>query len=420
MKCPNCENSIDENVENCEWCGINLKEFEDEKKAEAIRVEREKTEVENKVKELENARNEAKENAKKTFENSTEESILIETNHASTVSQKKSNLLQKKHYIILLSILIIIPLCFWMYYKYNSEQESNAYEYVMDENTIEACEVFLKHYPNSKYAQYVYDKINSLQEEQNQQKVFDLIANNMIYVQGGNFMMGTNDGDNEEKPKHKVTVSDFYIGKYEVTQAQWQAVMGTTIQNYIDLGYSNRNGWGKGDNYPMYCVSWNDAQEFISKLNALTGKQYRLPTEAEWEFAALGGNNSSGYKYSGSNDLSDVAWYYKNSGDKIIDEWDVNLDETNNNSTHPVGAKSPNELGIYDMSGNVLEWCNDWFGNYSNGAQNNPQGPSFGSYRVARGGYWGDYLWTCRVTFRNNNKPDVRAGGYGFRLVLDR
>ena len=218
----------------------------------------------------------------------------------------------------------------------------------------------------------------------------------MVYVKGGTFTMGAtaeqgSDAFSNEKPTHSVTVSDFYIGKYEVTQAQWKAVMG-----------SNPSNW-TGDNLPVEKVSWDDVQEFIQKLNAQTGKKFRLPTEAEWEYAARGGNQSKGYKYSGSNSISEVAWYDGNSGDK----------------THPVGQKTPNELGIYDMSGNVWEWCQDWYSSsaYSSSSQTNPTGPSSGSYRVLRGGSWGSNAGRCRVSNRSFTFPDYRDSYYGFRLA---
>ena len=219
------------------------------------------------------------------------------------------------------------------------------------------------------------------------------LANNMVYVQGGTFMMGADasnkDAYKDEKPAHQVTLSSYYICKYEVTQALWQEVMGSNPSNF------------KGDNLPVENVSWNDCQEFISKLNALTGQHYRLPTEAEWEFAARGGNSSRGYKYSGSNTLSDVAWYDDNSGNK----------------THLVGTKSPNELGLYDMIGNVREWCSDWYGDYNSSAQTNPAGPSRGTYRVYRGGGWFDNARLCRASCRSNYAPGYRYGDLGLRLV---
>ena len=187
------------------------------------------------------------------------------------------------------------------------------------------------------------------------------ISIDMVRVEAGTFTMGAtaemkNPWD-DEKPTHRVTLTnDYYIGKYEVTQTLWQAVMGNNPSEF------------KGDNLPVEKVSWKDCQDFISKLNRITGKTFRLPTEAEWEYAARGGNKSRGYQYSGSNNLSDVAWYMDNSGDK----------------THAVGTKQPNELGIYDMSGNVWEWCQDWYGKYSSSSQVNPTGANSGSYRVKR------------------------------------
>lgn len=224
------------------------------------------------------------------------------------------------------------------------------------------------------------------------------LINNMVYVSGGTFTMGAtseqgseaNYESYDEKPTHRVTLSSFYIGKYEVTQAEWKAVMGSNPSYF------------KGDNLPVENVSWNDCQEFIRKLISLTGKNFRLPTEAEWEFAARGGKNSRGYKYSGSNDIGSVAWYYSNSGSK----------------THPVGQKSPNELGLYDMSGNVWEWCQDWNGDYPSSVQTNPTGPISGSYRVCRGGSWDYNAGGCRVSFRNFCTPGGRGDSLGLRLAM--
>ena len=222
----------------------------------------------------------------------------------------------------------------------------------------------------------------------------DDIMRNMVYVEGGTFTMGATSEqkkpDDDEKPTHRVSLSSFYIGKYEVTQALWKAVMGSNPSRF------------EGDNLPVENVSWNDCQTFLRKLNAMTGKNFRLPTEAEWEYAVRGGNRSRGYQYSGSNVLSDVAWYDDNSGSK----------------THNVGTKAPNELGIYDMSGNVWEWCQDRKGSYSSSAQTNPKGPSSGSSRVYRGGSWGSGAWLCRVAFRDNYTPGSRGNGLGLRLAL--
>ena len=217
----------------------------------------------------------------------------------------------------------------------------------------------------------------------------------MIFVEGGTFLMGCNDEDgkdclNDENPQHRVTLGSFYIGKYPITQKQWKAVMGSNPSEF------------KSDNHPVETVSWDDAQEFIRRLNAATGKQYRLPTEAEWEFAARGGNKSQGYKYSGSNNLNDVALNNENSG----------------NHTHPVGTKQPNELGIFDMSGNVWEWCCDWYGNYRSSQQSDPKGPSSGTYRVDRGGSWIDDAFYCRVSGRDSSSQDDYAINLGFRIVL--
>lgn len=218
----------------------------------------------------------------------------------------------------------------------------------------------------------------------------------MVYLEGGTFTMGgTSEQGSEafpfENPTHRVTLSSFHIGKYEVTQGLWREVMG-----------SNPSGNKSGDDYPVENVSWEDCQEFIGKLNARTGLTFRLPTEAEWEYAARGGKKSRGYKYSGSNYVGNVAWYDNNSG----------------NRTHPVGRKSPNELGLYDMSGNVWEWCQDWYGNYMGEVQMNPTGPVSGGFRVLRGGSsWFDARY-CRVSHRGSSTSGSRDADNGLRLVL--
>jgi formylglycine-generating enzyme required for sulfatase activity len=217
----------------------------------------------------------------------------------------------------------------------------------------------------------------------------------MVRVEGGTFTMGCTSeqgGDcyDSEKPTHQVTVSGFQMGKYEVTQAQWRVVMG-----------NNPSSFSGCDDCPVENVSWNDAQAYIAKLNQQTGKKYRLPTEAEWEFAARGGNKSKGSKYAGGTDIGSVAWYSSNSSSK----------------THAVGEKQANELGIYDMSGNVWEWCEDWYGDYSSSPQTNPKGPQNGSYRVLRGGSLYYDAKYCRVSYRDLSNPDLRFN-YGFRLVL--
>lgn len=219
----------------------------------------------------------------------------------------------------------------------------------------------------------------------------------MIKVVGGSFSMGATAEqtgyDKDEIPVHQVTLSDYYIAETEVTQELWYAVMGNNPSNFTR---SSRN--------PVENVSWHDCQTFIQKLNQLTGLRFRLPTEAEWEYAARGGNQSKGYKYSGSNRIDDVAWYTGNSG----------------SATHEVAKCYSNELGIYDMSGNVWEWCSDWYGSYSIGTAFDPEGASSGSFRVRRGGSWDSFASNCRVAYRGNNTPGNRHGDYGFRLACSR
>ena len=191
---------------------------------------------------------------------------------------------------------------------------------------------------------------------------------------------------------HELSLSDFYIGKYPVTQAIWETVMGDNLSDF------------KGEDRPVKSVSWDDIQKFLKKLNKLTGKAYRLPTEAEWEYAAKGGNKSKGYKYAGSDNINDVAWYDDNSGGE----------------THPAGQKAPNELGIYDMSGNVWEWCHDWYdpNYYQDSPRENPKGPSSGTDRVLRGGSWGSSAESTYVSNRDHGSPSFGVSIYGFRLVL--
>ena len=218
----------------------------------------------------------------------------------------------------------------------------------------------------------------------------------MVKVQGGTFTMGCTseqgkDCEDFEKPAHQVTVDDFYIGKFEITQKLWKAVMGTNPSYFTEC-----------DDCPVEQVNWDDIRIFLKRLNDSTGKNYRLPTEAEWEFAARGGNLSKGFKFVGSNNLDDVAWYVDNSKEK----------------THPVGQKQPNELGIYDMGGNVREWCSDWFYDYSNSNQVNPTGPTLGTLHVLRGGSWSKLDFYCRTTYRIRNSNVHRDNNNGLRLVL--
>ena len=244
------------------------------------------------------------------------------------------------------------------------------------------------------------------QELQPSQQVLQEIYNNMVYVEGGSFMMGCTSEQigcyEDERPAHQVSISDFMISKYEVTQSQWEAVMETSIWQQRD---STKQRWplfGAGFDYPMYYVSWIEAQEFITRLNQFTEKNYRLPTEAEWEYAARGGTKSEGYRYAGSNIVEEVAWVEHNSI----------------NTTNPVGQKNPNELGLYDMSGNVWEWCSDWFEEYRSYSDSDPTGPYSGMLRVLRGGSWANDARYSRLPTRGNDTPDRRDYCFGFRLVL--
>lgn len=216
---------------------------------------------------------------------------------------------------------------------------------------------------------------------------------NMIGVEGGTFTMGATheqeSPSNDEKPTHLVALSSYYIGETEVTQELWQAVMGNNPSHF------------KSKTNPVENVSWNNCLEFVTKLNSFTSENFRFPTEAEWEFSARGGKKSNGYQYSGSNDLNEIAWYFNNS----------------NKTTHHVATKVANELNIYDMSGNVMEWCQDDYGSYSYSLQENPKGSSYGSNKVVRGGCWDDYF-ECRSSARENFLKSTKGSTIGFRLAL--
>ncbi len=208
----------------------------------------------------------------------------------------------------------------------------------------------------------------------------------MVAVTGGTFQMGSEAGEADENPVHQVTVSAFAMGKYEVTQAQWQAVMGSKPSNF------------KGADLPVEIVSWEEAQAFCRELSRMTGKGYRMPTEAEWEYACRAGTKGP---YAGT--LSEMAWYSDNAGSR----------------THPVGQKKPNAWGLYDMHGNVWEWCQDWYDRsyYSQSSATDPQGPRAGSYRVVRGGGWSYAAADCRSAYRDYRAPGSRYGSLGFRLL---
>ena len=228
----------------------------------------------------------------------------------------------------------------------------------------------------------------------------------MIWVEGGEFMMGCTSEQSgcssDEQNVRRVTVDGFYIGMLEVTQSQWEKVMGTSVYQQRDKANTSWSMRGVGPDYPIYYVNWEEATEFCRLLSNKTGRTYTLPTEAQWEYAARGGKKNEETKYAGSNMIDAVAWYTDNSG----------------SSTHPCGTKRANALGIYDMSGNVWEWCKDWYSSsYTSYDTNNPTGPSSGSNRVLRGGCWNSNATICRVAHRNGNTPTFRNYDCGFRVV---
>lgn len=240
---------------------------------------------------------------------------------------------------------------------------------------------------------------NREHEDTTTEQVLENIIKNMVLVEGGDFIMGlTNKRQTDpflmENPLfHKVSISSFRICKYTVTQNEWNRLMGNNPSEFI------------GSNRPVTNVSWFDCQEFIEKINKITDnrRHFRLPTEAEWEYAARGGNKSKGYIFAGSNNLEQVAWTDLNSGGK----------------THDVGTKQPNELGLYDMTGNIWEWCNDWYEEYDLAYKKDPQGAAGGTERIFRGGAYDNFEWDCPVGQRSFNRPLTRTNGLGFRLVVD-
>ena len=273
------------------------------------------------------------------------------------------------------------PRCGWAYVPFTSKK--------LDEKRLDTC-------------RRVWNRgITSQQETVKEasktlpQPILELI-DNMVEVLGGSFIMGGTPEQGEEafsdeKPPHKVTVTTFYIGRYPITQEQWKAVMGSNPSYF------------QGERHPVEQVNWTDCQVFVKKLSEMTGMHFRLPTEAEWEFAARGGNRSKGYKYSGGDLLPQLAWYNENSG----------------STSHEVGLKSPNELGLYDMSGNIWEWVQDWKGDFSEEDQTNPTGPADGDERVCRGGGWNREHDRCRVSYRGDDEPDLRYRSLGLRVVME-
>jgi formylglycine-generating enzyme required for sulfatase activity len=282
--------------------------------------------------------------------------------------------------LVVVGLIMIFSIVFWINgdKQDNIQKELEATQQTLSEQEKVNKDLKSKQEQLQKQKQQLQEQ--KLQQEQllQKEKQKNQYVIDMVFVESGTFMMGCTEEQegncfDNEYAVHKVSVNSFYIGKYEVTQAQWRAVMG------------NNPSYANGDNLPVESVYWIDVQKFIEKLNVLTGKSYRLPTEAEWEYAVRGGNKSRKYKYSGSNSPSDVAWFASNS----------------NNKTHAVGSKQPNELGIYDMSGNVLEWCADWWDEeYSSESQINPVGPESGSFHVNRGGKCSSGAKGIRVSVR--------------------
>lgn len=271
------------------------------------------------------------------------------------------------------------------------------YNYLLNNNEtfVATCDVNGDGFITSADVTYVYNILLNGPEPETTTYTVNGVTFAMVNVEGGTFMMGALEGDNlaleDEFPRHQVTLSSFAIGQTEVTQELWQAVMGSNPSQHV------------GNNLPVDYVSWNECQEFITRLNALTGRNFRLPTESEWEFAARGGNLSKGYLYSGSNNVDDVAWHTNNSG----------------RLSQPVATKAPNELGIYDMSGNIQELCYDWYTDqYPSEPQTDPIGPATGIARITRGGCWAWYTTDyCRVTFRDNALVNEHKSYIGLRLA---
>jgi serine/threonine protein kinase len=313
----------------------------------------------------------------------------------------RSNYFFKIALLIALASLLVSG-SFWVYNYYEVQaamkKERSYFERAGNTKTIAALEEYLAAYPNGQFAGEAKNKIQEIIEEQNRKDPFH---KQMVFVKGGAYRMGCtgeqgSDCDDKEKPAHQVTVSDFYIGRYEVTQKQWQEIMGYNPSYFKNC-----------DTCPVENVSWNDVQEFFKELNQKTGKRYRLPTEAEWEYAARGGasiGSGTATKYSGSNNIKEVAWCAVNSGGK----------------TNPVGKMKANELGLYDMSGNVWEWCEDDWHKGLNDTPNN--GKAFidnprGDVRITRGGSVLSSADSCNVISRSGSYPGNRSIETGFRLA---
>ena len=286
---------------------------------------------------------------------------------------------------------------------------------IVDENNHEICKDSFSDVSFSFTNEAAFSDASTRLSEFSKETVKTFTVNGVTFkmniVEGGTFIMGST-AKEDEMPPHEVSVNTFYIGETEVTQELWSTVMGNNPSKL------------RGTQLPVTNVTWHDCQNFISRLNSITGEQFRLPTEAEWEFAAKGGIYSAGYKFSGSNVLDDVAWNYYNSGDDVIldqtNGWNYHDAVCNNYRPHPAASKRPNELGLYDMSGNVWEWCQDWYSPnyYSNSSADNPMGPNAGTERVLRGGGWQDDQGGATTTLRSKLAPSKNWPDTGLRLAL--
>jgi len=270
-------------------------------------------------------------------------------------------------------------------------QDDDAFRRAKQENTQSAYRAYLNSYPSGRHVSEARERIEVLTEPRQGQIWRESVTGmEFVWIPAGEFLMGSNSGDDDERSVHRVAIDGFWMGKHEVTQRQWEKVK----------GFNPSASYARGDNYPVQCVSWIDVQDFINRLNSQTGKNFRLPTEAEWEYACRAGTTSDRYGF-----LSNIAWWYNNSHEKA----------------HPVGQKDPNDWGLYDMLGNVWEWCSDWYGDYTSGFVRNPQGPSSGSERVIRGGssfsVYADYV---RSANRAKFRPSGRNYNGGFRLARNR
>ena len=305
----------------------------------------------------------------------------------------------------------------------SADRETSFWNSIQSSTDVEDYRAYLKKYPNGEFADLARNRINRMENGGRPnpgggssasrppvapapaRQMTNRLGMEFVLIPEGSFEMGSNNGEADEKPVHRVTITKpYYLGKYEVTQGQWEAVMGSNPSDF------------KGANLPVEIVSWEDCQEFIKKLNARGDGEYRLPSEAEWEYACRAGTTGD---YAGS--LDAMGWYYENSGDKRLQGAKINLEDlrTNKCRTHPVGQKQPNGWGLYDMYGNVFEWCQDWYedGYYGKNPESDPTGPTKGSYRVIRGGGWHLTAPYCRSAHRYRNTPDYRSNLLGFRLV---